>query len=300
MQSKDMQYSHIHEKFQYTMNLSEEERIEFLDQPRWVSYDVANDIMLNLVSLMNKPKRPRMPNLLIVGDSNNGKTTLIHRFYDLHGQPFVNSTADGVKPIILAESPPSANEKELYISLLERFFVPYRASDSVVKLRYQTIHLFREFNVQMLVIDELHSLLTGTARQQRQVMNAIKMLCNELQIPIIGVGTLDAVRVLHTDPQHASRFDVIELPVWRLNKSFQKLLYQFEMILPLKKASKLHLPEVATTIFNISEGNLGNVHRLLINCAIQAIKSGKEQITLEIINSNSWLQPTKGVRRIIV
>lgn len=300
MQSKDMQYSHIHEKFQYTMNLSEEERIEFLDQPRWVSYDVANDVMLNLVSLMNKPKRPRMPNLLIVGDSNNGKTTLIHRFYDLHGQPFVNSTADGVKPIILAESPPSANEKELYISLLERFFVPYRASDSVVKLRYQTIHLFREFNVQMLVIDELHSLLTGTARQQRQVMNAIKMLCNELQIPIIGVGTLDAVRVLHTDPQHASRFDVIELPVWRLNKSFQKLLYQFEMILPLKKASKLHLPEVATTIFNISEGNLGNVHRLLINCAIQAIKSGKEQITLEIINSNSWLQPTKGVRRIIV
>ena len=296
---KEEKYSHIHEKFQYVMGLNDEERINFLYEPRWVAYSIAHDIMSNLVALMNRPKRPRMVNLLIIGKPNNGKTTLIRRFYDLYGQPFVNSTADGVKPIILAESPPSANEKEFYISLLERFFVPYRTSDSIAKLRYQTIHLFREFNVQMLIIDELHSLLTGTARQQRQVMNAIKMLCNELQIPVVGVGTVDAVRVLHTDPQHASRFDVIELPDWNLNQNFQKLLYQFEMVLPLKYKSELHRPELVTSIFNISGGNLGNVHRLLIACAEHAIKSGSEYITLEMIKSHSWMQPTQGIRKIM-
>ena len=45
-------------------------------------------------------------------------------------------------------------------------------------------------------------------------MNAIKYLCNALQLPIVLSGTKDAVRILHTDPQHASRFDVAELPVW--------------------------------------------------------------------------------------
>ena len=248
------QYEYVHEKFRHLVTASNQERIEFLDEPRWVGYPVANKIIDNLVSLMHKPKRPRMLNLLVVGDSNNGKTTLIRHFYNLHGTPFVDSKADGNCPIILAEAPPSANEKELYISLLERFYIPYRATDSIAKLRYQTIHLFREFKVKMLIIDEFHSLLVGTPRQQRQVMNAIKMLCNELLIPIVGVGTRDAIRVLHTDPQHASRFDVAELPTWKLDKEFQKLLFQFQGILPLKKCSNLQSPELATKIHTISGG----------------------------------------------
>ncbi|WP_443677963.1 TniB family NTP-binding protein, partial [Neisseria lactamica] len=104
------------------------------------------------------------------------------------------------------------------MSLLERFYIPYRATDSIAKLRYQTIHLFHEYKVEMLIIDEFYSLLVGTPRLQRQVMNAIKILCNELQIPIVGVGTKDAIRVLHTYPQHASRFDVAELPTWKLDQ----------------------------------------------------------------------------------
>ena len=295
----EKQYEHVHEKFRHLVTASNQERIEFLDDPRWVGYAVANKIIDNLVSLMHKPKRPRMLNLLVVGDSNNGKPTLIRHFYNLHGTPFVDSKADGNCPIILAEAPPSANEKELYISLLERFYIPYRATDSIAKLRYQTIHLFREFKVKILIIDEFHSLLVGTPRQQRQVMNAIKMLCNELQIPIVGVGTRDAIRVLHTDPQHASHFDVAELPTWKLDKEFQKLLFQFQGILPLKKCSNLQSPELATRIHTISGGNLGNVHRLLTACAVEAINTGTEQITLDIIEHNAWVQPTQGFRKII-
>lgn len=291
----EKKYEYVHEKFRHLVTASNQERIEFLDEPRWIGYTVANQIIENLVSLMNKPKHPRMFNLLVVGDSNNGKTTLIRHFYDLYGSPFVDSQSDGVRPIILAEAPPSANEKELYISLLERFYVPYRPTDSVAKLRYQTIHLFREYKVKMLIIDEFHSLLVGTPRLQRQVMNAIKMLCNELQILIVGVGTKDAIRVLHTDPQHASRFDVAELSTWKLDKDFQKLLFQFQGILPLKKCSNLQSPELATKIHTISGGNLGNVHRLLTACAVEAINTGTEQITLDIIE----VQPTQGLRKII-
>lgn len=291
-------YKHVHDKFRHLVSSSEQRRIDFLNEQRWVNYDVADRIMKMLLELMKHPKKPRMLNLLIVGDSNNGKTTLIRRFYEEHGSAYVNSDCNAVRPIIIAEAPTTASEKELYISIIERFAVPYSATAPIAKLRFQVVHLCREFHVNMLIIDEIHSLLTGSPKQQKQIMNAIKTLCNELQIPIVGVGTKPAIQVLHIDPQHASRFDVAELPTWKLDKNFQKLLFQFEGILPLKIASKIYKSDKATKIHVISGGNLGNVHRLLIECTKEAISTGKEEITMDIIKKFSWLQPTKGVRKL--
>ena len=292
-------YEHIHEDFRHIMALSVEERIQFLDQPRWIGYKVAQNILDTLQGLIHKPIRPRMPNLLIVGDSNNGKTTIIGRFRHLCGQAYVNENSEPVKPVIVAEAPPSADEKGLYISILEQFFAPYRATDPTSKLRYQVIHLFRACHVRMLIIDEFHSLLTGSPVKQREVMNAIKLMCNELAIPIVGVGTREAVRVLHTDPQHASRFDVVTLPLWDLNVDFQRLLAGFEKVLPLKLRSNLHSPEIAQRLYTISEGNTGNLHRLLVECSIDAIKTGTEKIDKTIVESKAWLRPTRGIRELV-
>lgn len=290
---------HIHPDFKSVLALTGKERVAFMDQPRWVGYDRASKLLDMLQMLMHKPQRPRMPNLLIIGESNNGKTTIIQRFFDLCGEGSVNEDSEPVKPVIIAQAPCSADEKGLYISILECFWAPYRATDSAAKLRYQVIHLLRECHVKILIIDEFHSLLTGTAVKQRTVMNAIKLLCNELMIPVVGVGTREAVRVLHTDPQHASRFDVIKLPLWDLNKEFQQLLSSFETILPLKNPSRLYLPELARPLHAISGGNLGNLHRLLVECAGEAIYSGKEQIDTDIIESKKWLQPTRGIRELV-
>lgn len=292
-------YDHIHQDFRHVLALSDRERMEFLDQPRWIGYQGAQQILTTLEELLLKPARPRMLNLLLVGDPNNGKTTIVRRFMDVSGQAYVNEDAEAVKPVILAEAPPSADEKGLYISILERLFTPYRATDPIAKLRYQVIHLFRACKVRMLIIDEFHSLLTGSAIKQREVMNSIKLLCNELAIPIVGVGTREAVRVLHTDPQHASRFDVISLPTWELNADFQRLLAGFEKVLPLKKPSKLHQPALAMPLHTISDGNLGNLHRLLVECAREAIKDGREQIDKALIESKAWIRPTRGIREVI-
>lgn len=293
-----MNYDHIHPDFRHIMAFSDKDRMAFMDMPRWISYPTAQKIIESLQGLMIKPAKPRMPNLLIVGEPNNGKTSIVRRFRELYGQGYLDENNDPVKPVVIAESPPSADEKGLYISILEQFFTPYRASDSTAKLRFQVVHTLRLCKTKLLMIDEFHSMLTGSTVKQREVMNAIKFLCNELAIPIVGVGTREAVMVLHSDPQHASRFDVVSLPLWELNKDFQKLLAGFEKVLPLKKPSRLHEPELATLIHAISEGNTGNIHRLLVECAREAIESGKEFIDLPLVQSKSWVKPTKGVREI--
>ncbi len=283
--------AHLHPKFRHVAVMPDRERMAFLDEPRWIRYAAADKALSTLHALLQKPKRPRMPNLLLVGDPNNGKTTIVRRF---HGQiePYVDDEGEPVRPVILAESPPTADEKGLYISILEQFHAPYRATDPVARLRYQVIHLFRYCKVRMLIVDEFHSLLTGSAIKQRETMNAIKMLCNELAIPIVGVGTAEAVRVLHTDPQHASRFDVLRLPKWEPNAEFLRLLRSFEAILPLRQPSGLARPEIAELLYAISGGIIGNLHRLLVECAIVAIETGKERIDREIVESKKCLRPT--------
>ena len=287
---------HIHENFRHVMALSGPERVAFLSEDRWLGYPVAKDVLARLERLLRQPKRTRMQSLLIVGESNNGKSTIVERFRETAGTPYVDENNDPVKPVLLVESPPGADEKGLYLALLERFHAPHRGSDPASKLRYQVIHLCRAYGVRMLILDEFHSLVSGRAAKQREIMNVMKFLCNELAIPIVGVGTREAVRVLHSDAQHASRFDVIGLPLWKLDADFQRMLASIEKTLPLKRPSKLSRPELARPLHYISEGNLGNLMRLVLECATEAIETGTEAIDKTLIENNKWVRPTAGIR----
>lgn len=289
---------HIHESFRGVLELSPQERVRFLYEPRWIGYARAKLILDDMAALLRMPKVARMRNMLIVGDSNNGKTKVIERFKELHGQGFVSEDSESIRPVIVVESPPSADEKGLYVSILSQFWSPYKKNGTVTELRYDAISRLRLCKAEILIVDEIHSLLVGPAAKLRMVMNTIKMLCNELRIPIVGVGTRDAVRVLHSDPQHASRFDVYALPLWKLDPEFQTLLAGFESVLPLKQPSHLASPEMATLLHDICEGNLGDLHRLLIECSKVAIETGKECITREIVTSKAWVKPTKGIREV--
>ena len=56
----------------------------------------------------------------------------------------------------------------------------------------------------MLMIDEVQHLLSGSYRQQRQALNFVKSLGNLLRIPIVALGTPDALQVIRTDPQYTA------------------------------------------------------------------------------------------------
>lgn len=144
----------------------------------------------------------------------------------------------------------------------------------------------------MLIIDEIHHVLVGSTNQQRVAMNAVKYVSNELQIPLVGVGTLEAVRVIQADPLLASRFHRAELPLWHMGRQYRKLLASFERMLPLKRPSQLSRDPLATKLLAMTEGTIGELSTLLKTAAMYAVRTGTERIDEPVLAALEWEPPS--------
>lgn len=284
-------YLHISPQFRDVMSKSDAERIEFLNSSRWIDYRAGKKLLDILNELLHMPTRPRMHNLLVVGSSNSGKTTILRRFKDSSGVGYISDDATSVRPVIYIEVH-KPDEKELYNAILSEFWAPHNPTAPVAKLRHQAMHMLRECRTRMLVIDEVHTINNGSPRKSMDTMNELKMLGNVMGISLVLVGTRTALQLLRLDAQYASRFEVLVLPEWSANSELQRFLKSFESVLPLKTPSKIYSPELATLIHAISGGNTGNIEYLLRECAKEAIRSGSELIDRKLLEKNRWMRPT--------
>lgn len=272
--------------------LSVEDRIARLRAPRWIGYPRSKTVLAKLEDLLCYPKSHRMPNMLLVGETNNGKTMLIERFRSRH-PAYDNLRGEGVRvPVLVIQAPPTPDEGRFYNAILEKLFAPYRANDRVDRKQVQTIKLLRYVQLQMLVIDEIHHILAGNLNKQRTFLNVIKYLGNELQVPIVGVGTKDAFRAIQTDPQLANRFEPALLPRWSFDTDFLRLLASFERMLPLAEPSFLYDTSLATKLFSMSEGFLGELSTLLTRAGTAAVQSGRERIDTKLLDGMGWVSPS--------
>jgi Bacterial TniB protein len=123
--------------------------------------------------------------------------------------------------------------------------------------------------------------LVGGDRQQRIFLNVIRLLANELELPLVCAGTPEARRALLTDSGLADRFESVELPRWTNNLAFRRLLASYAAILPLRQRSELEDDKVRAAVLKLSEGITVRVVRLLERLAVEAIRNGAERITLE-------------------
>ena len=268
-----------------------EERISRLRRPFWIGYTRAQTILEQLENLLTHPGTHRMPNLLIVGDTNNGKTMLVRRFVELH--PAEQGRLGTQRRVLLIQAPPMPDQRRLHFAILDALQAPYRPSGLIAALATQTATLLRKVGVRMLIIDEIHHLLAGHLEKQRQFLYILKHLSNELQISLVGVGIKEALRAVHTDTQMGNRFDPVGLPRWRLDREFRMLLMSFEQALPLRSPSHLANQDLATALFTLSEGTIGELAKLLSAAATAAIRTGQERITVDILHQTGWIRPSE-------
>lgn len=267
----------------FVKTATDAERIDKIKSHPYIGYERADTILQKFNSLLSYPKCSRMPNILLVGESGIGKTFLLEKFIDNNPSYIDDVLNELVTPVLFLEAPYDMTENSFYDEIFRSTNDGIYAGERTALKKVRAINILEMLKVKVIIIDEIHNLLSGTARKQRMFLNLVKYFSNTLKISMIFSGTRDALNAISTDPQIMSRFEKNELSKWTVDRHFLILLASFEEILPLKEKSLLKEPGLALKILTKSEGLTGEVVKILKLSAIMAIESGSEKITKAII-----------------
>ncbi|MGE4419582.1 MAG: TniB family NTP-binding protein [Sulfurimonas sp.] len=278
---------------------SDEERIKYINEEYWIDYPIAQNILEKMEDIYNFGYgKTRYISILLVGGSNNGKTSLLKQFLEKHPpydynidgeQPdwitddfFDKYTGIG-RPVLYVISPTEPSESRLYSIILEQLNIPYKTRDSLdVKAKLVEYYL-KALNVRVLIIDEIHNILNGSPARQKQIMSAIRDLSSKLKMPVILAGVKEALRAVNTEDQISSRYRPEYLTKWKMDKDYISLLATTISKLPLKKQSTIINKDDAQEILELCNGYIGEIVNLIKAAAIHAIKTASERVTIKEI-----------------
>lgn len=291
--------SHLLPEVAEVLDEDDKYRIEFCQRDRWIGYTAATKVMDELDTLRNYPKNLRPNNILLVGRSGNGKSSILEYFVNRHP---VTITHEGtpVVPVLKIEMPSKPDESEFWSLILWQLGISHREGDRAAHKKRQAKSAMLYANVQMLALDELNN-VADAGRNTIDLLAAIRNLSNELRLPIVAAGTATAINALNLDTQLKTRFEPIGLPPWKLDTEYLKFLASYEQLLPLLKPSRLAGRDLAPTLFGMAGPSLGENVKLIRRAAAEAIALGKEQITVELLKelrwtrSNAWDSVARGI-----
>lgn len=283
--------THLNKETAQIATLSDEERINRILAYKWIGYTKAREILQTMEYLLIHPKIHRMPNMLLVASTNNGKTILLNRFFEAHKPVITPETDQLTIPVLYVQAPFKPDERMFFINILEALNAPYSVKERSLRLYQQVVSILKKVETKILIIDEIHHILAGGYITQRVFLNMIKYLANDLQIVIIASGIRDALSAINTDKQLANRFEPAILPKWTMDEEYLRLLSSFEAILPLKKPSNLTQEDIAMKILSLSGGTIGEISTILKKAAVQAIHNKKECIDLQLLGRTGYIAP---------
>ena len=230
--------------------------------------------------------------MLLVGPSNNGKSTIAEKFMRQHPR---RTSAKGDRQIVSdlsVQMPPDVTTGRFHALLLDSLGAPVGQTHAPDRRGARARKLMRKCEVRMLLVDELHNLLCAPVSRQRELLGVLRFLGNDLRIPIVALGTRDAYLALRLDDQLENRFQPFLLPRWGDDTETGRLLASFESVLPLREPSGLGLRgELRSLIVSRSDGLIGEIHHLLTTASVHALNVGRENITAEDILSCSFEVP---------
>lgn len=270
-------------QFRKYLEMSDEERIYFIQKDKWIDYPLANKVLLKMQDIFNAPKSIRSRGMLLYGDSNNGKTAILKKFYrDFSKDEYIDEDGDLIHlmPIVYVISESSSDESVMFSKILSAMNVPVNHKEKITKKKEEVIYNLGIMKTKLIIIDEIQNVLQGPYNKMTQLITSLKTLNNTTAIPIILAGTQDAMSAISIDNQTKSRFKPLELPNWNNDENFSRFITTIEAMLPLKKASNFYQNyELLTYLHELSNGCIGEVIDILKDASIYAIRTKSEKIT---------------------
>lgn len=288
-----LEYSHLAPGTASLLSLSDSDRIAAIREERWITYPRACLSLEVLDGLLARPRTTRMPSLAIYADSGMGKTMLMERFRRAHPAIYDRGERRLISPVLALQMVSHATERRFYGHLLTAIGVPFVPRATVLELEIQALRNLRRMEVRLLMLDEIHNILAGSAKEQRILLNTLRYLSNELQISLVCLGISEAREAIGGDVQLARRFEELALPRWRGDEEFQELVVCILRHLPLKLASQISA-RALRQMLQATEGVTARVFRMFNDLAVAAIQAGTERISdasIEEWRPMTWATP---------
>lgn len=282
--------THLAQSAVNLLSRSDSDRIAAIREEGWITYPRASDTLELLDELLARPRTTRMPSFAIYADSGMGKTMLMERFRRAHPAIYDRGERRLISPVLALQMASHATERRFYGQLLTAMGVPFIPRATVLEMEIQAVRNLRRMEVRLLMLDEVHNILAGSAKEQRILLNTLRFLSNELQVSLVCLGISDAREAINGDVQLARRFEELTLPRWQGDEEFQELVVCILRHLPLKQASQISA-RALRHVLEVTEGVSARVFRMFNDLAVAAIQACTECISDSSIET--WRPRTK-------
>jgi len=250
-----------------------------IERDRWIGYPAGDAGLLRLNELYAMRARVRMPCLLIYGVSGAGKSMLLEKFKRDHAPKRANR--DGQRSIIATQMPPIPVVRSLYGEIVRTQGGNIRPTARFYELEHAALSLLTHANPRMLIVDEFQHLLSCSAREQRAAVNMVKFLSNERRMTIVAAGTHEALHVMRFDPQIASRFEQMELPIWTESDELRRFIAGYLAMLPVRKNPAAIDQRFIEYLLALTDGVTGRIIHLLRRAATDALTHKSKSVGLD-------------------
>jgi type II secretory pathway predicted ATPase ExeA len=274
--------SHVSPATLELLGLPSHQRIRAIRSERWVSHPRVPKAIQVLEQILDHPRTTRMPSIAIFGDSGMGKTMLMRKFCTDHPPGVDADTGQHRTPVLALQMTIRPGERRFYGQILDAFQAPHNPGARIVDVERSALHLLRNANIQVVVIDEVHNILAGSHREQRTMLNMLKYISNDLSASLVCFGVMEAREALQGDAQLARRFDFLTMPRWSADDTFEELVRAILRNQPLREKSVL-TAKALRHIFLSADGVTARIFRMMNTLAIAAVEGGVEKITDEAV-----------------
>ncbi len=253
-------------------------RIQKIQAERWLQHPYAARTLEELELVYHQPKISGAPiGRSIIGQSGAGKTTLLKHFVDQH------KTDHNICPPLFINVPSGPNLNSLLTSILEEVNDFKPSARTASEKSHRILRILSVIKPPIIIFDEAQNLAEGTDKQSRNCVNAIKTISNNLAIPTVLAGTSHLEPIITDDAQYARRWRAVYLESYPENQDFVDLVNAFLIDVDLKKQEGFLAPTAYKKIHEYSKGLIGLIKEILIAATIEAIRDGKERITINHI-----------------
>lgn len=241
---------------------------------------------------------------MICGIPGIGKSTLIRGCMSLLGKPVIQHSAYGGKAFpetqilyLMRNVPDQCSPKAFckafgdYTDALlgTSMYAKYFADKSMTRSHYVTElrRIVVSHHVGALILDCVEHLLLGKPSQIQEFIALLINIRDELRVPIVLVGTHRAEEILRSDASTARRiveggYHELKRPSSPEDDDFSSLcevLWNYQWVQHPTEFSN----ELRDLIYDLSQGITGVMITLFIAAQIEAIDSGKEKLSKDLI-----------------